>query len=112
MRSRRNVLLLILGLIALVALTGAPAALAAGPYSMTISSAATSNMQCNAGNCYPLANGANLNVGDLESHMNAATLSKKLQAKLRSTHVKRVKVTITFTPTGGATRTISKTVSL
>ena len=39
-------------------------------------------------------------------------LSKKLQAKLKCKHVKRVKVTITFTPSGGSKRTVSKTVSL
>jgi mucin-19 len=72
MRARRSVLLLIVSVVALVSLAGAQSALAAGPYSMTISSAATSGMQCNSTNCYPLSNGANLNVGDLENDMNAA----------------------------------------
>jgi mucin-19 len=75
MRSRRNVLLLVLSLVALVSLTGAPSAVAAGPYSMTISSAATSgSMYCNAYQCYPTASDANLNVSDLVSHMDAASL--------------------------------------
>jgi mucin-19 len=72
MRARRSVMLLIVSVMALVSLAGAQSALAAGPYAMTISSAATSGMYCNSTNCYPLANGANLNVGDLENDMNAA----------------------------------------
>jgi hypothetical protein len=75
MRARRSVLLLIAGVVALVSLAAAPGALAAGGYSMTISTAATttSSVQCNPTNCYPTADGANLNVGDLENDMNAAS---------------------------------------
>jgi hypothetical protein len=72
MRSRRNLVLLTLSLVALVALTGAPNALAAGPYPLTISTAVDSNVQCNLGNCYPTAAGANLNVTELESRMGTA----------------------------------------
>jgi hypothetical protein len=74
MRSRRNVLLLILSLVALVSLTGAASALAAaGPdYPLTISSAANNNVSCTNGGCYPSGSSANLNVSSLEGDMTTA----------------------------------------
>jgi hypothetical protein len=72
MRSRSAAVLLVASLMTLALLGFAPSAFAAGPYSMTISSAANSDMSCSVSQCYPTANGANLNVGTLQSDLASA----------------------------------------
>lgn len=65
-----------LGLVAAAMLWAAPIASAAGPYSMTISTAATSGSMTFTGGTYtPTANGANLNVTDLVAQLQSGNVN-------------------------------------